>query len=299
MSSLGVSVLIPVYNCDVRALVYALQQQAMAQALPVELLCWEDASDPAFLNLNAELSGLAGVDYRVLPENLGRSRIRNRLAAAAAYDYLLFMDGDSAVIRPDYLKTYISQLSPESLLYGGRAYQAERPSDPSLVFHWEYGRKREVQPPQARQQRPYHSFMTNNFLIPKALFMPIQFDSRLLQYGHEDTLFGMELRQRAIPVRHLDNPLRHDGLEPAAAFLRKSEQAIQNLAFLVKAGHPIDTRLLRVYQKLERWQLTEPLRLVLKRVHKSLYRHLRKNSNPSLKVFDLYKLGLLLHYLRR
>lgn len=299
MNSLGVSVLIPVYNCDVRALVHALRQQALAQPIPVELLCWEDASDPAFLSWNAELSALAGVNYRVLGENLGRARIRNQLAAAAVYDYLLFMDGDSAVIRPDYLKTYIDQLSPERLLYGGRAYQAERPADPDLVFHWQYGRKREVQPPEVRQQRPYHSFMTNNFLVPKALFMPIQFDTRLSQYGHEDTLFGMELQQRAIPIRHLDNPLRHDGLEPAAVFLRKSEKAIQNLAFLAKAGLPIDTRLLRVYRWLEHRRLTGLFRVGLSQMRGAMYRHLQKSGRPSLKVFDLYKLGLLLLYLRR
>ncbi|MBK9012976.1 MAG: hypothetical protein IPM82_02230 [Saprospiraceae bacterium] len=66
--------------------------------------------------------------------------------------------------------------------------------------------------------------MTNNFLIPRQLFLEIQFDETLRQYGHEDTLFGMELARRQVPIVHIDNPLEHIGLEPVDVFLRKTEQ---------------------------------------------------------------------------
>ncbi|WP_425421259.1 glycosyltransferase family 2 protein [Phaeodactylibacter xiamenensis] len=297
MPASGLSILIPVYNYDVRPLVEALRQQADALEWAVEILCWDDASLPEFQNINAPLGQLPGVTYRLMPENLGRSRIRNRLAEAARYDYLLFMDGDSEVTRADYLEQYQSHCTPGRLLYGGRIYQPEPPESPRLRFHWHYGRSREVQRAETRQKQPYHSFMTNNFLIPKALFAPIQFDERLLQYGHEDTLFGLELQRRGIPILHLDNPLIHAGLEPAETFLRKSEQAIENLVFLYQEGSLRETRLLRAYERLDAWKAARPARYLLDQVRPLLKQHLLYANTPNLRAFDLYKLGVLLHYL--
>lgn len=277
----------------------ALRQQAAAAFWPVEILCWDDASAPEFQRLNAPLGALQQVTYCRMPENLGRSRIRNRLAAAAKYEYLLFMDGDSAVAHKDYLERYRAQCTPGRLLYGGRAYQPALPDDPQLRLHWHYGRQREVQTASERQKQPYHSFMTNNFLIPKALFEPIQFDERLLQYGHEDTLFGLELREKGFPILHLDNPLIHAGLEPGDVFLRKSVQAIENLAFLYREGSLRETRLLRAYERLSCCKLTRPLTWGLHRLEPALKQHLLNSSTPNLRAFDLYKLGVLLRCLKQ
>ncbi|MCR9101183.1 MAG: glycosyltransferase family 2 protein [bacterium] len=294
MPASGLSILIPVYNHDVRPLVEALRQQADALEWDVEILCWDDASLPEFQSINAPLGQLPGVTYRLMPENLGRSRIRNRLAEAAQYGYLLFMDGDSEVARADYLELYRLRCTPERLLYGGRIYQPAPPEAAELRFHWHYGSSREVQRAEERQKQPYHSFMTNNFLIPKALFAPIQFDERLLQYGHEDTLFGLELRRRGIPILHLDNPLIHAGLEPAGVFLRKSEQAIENLAFLYQEGSLQETRLLRAYERLDGWKAAGIASYLLRQALPMLKRHLLNANTPNLRAFDLYKLGVLL-----
>ncbi len=297
MPNFTLSILIPVYNFDIRPLVRDLQQQAAQLAMPVEILCFDDASESKFQGQNAAVSELPGVYYHLLPNNLGRARIRNLLAREAQHDYLLFLDCDSAVPDSSYLRTYADALAPDTLLYGGRVYQAEPPSDPALLLHWEYGRRREALSAEERQEQPYHSFMTNNFLIPRQLFQAIGFDERLRQYGHEDTLFGMELRQRAVPIKHLDNPLLHSGLEPAEAFLHKSQQALENLAFLHLQGSGIEARLLTWALRLRRssgaqlllgaWPLLEP----------ALRRQLC-SSWPQLRLFDLYKLGLLLRYLR-
>jgi glycosyltransferase involved in cell wall biosynthesis len=295
----GLSILIPIYNYDVRPLVEALQQQAARTDWPVEILCWDDASEPPFRALNAVLGALNGVTYQLMTENMGRSRIRNRLAAAAQYDYLLFMDGDSEVAREDYLERYLSCCSPERLLYGGRIYQTEPPQANNLQLHWHYGRQREVQMVEERQKQPYHSFMTNNFLLPRTLFEPIRFDERLLQYGHEDTLFGLELRKREIPILHLDNPLIHAGLEPAPVFLRKSVKAIENLAFLYQEGSLRETRLLRVYERLLKWKLIRPLGWGLRLALPVLKEYLLNTNTPNLKIFDLYKLGVLIQCLKR
>ena len=297
MSTPAISILIPVYNYDVRQLVHDLQQQSHTlDGVEVEILCFDDASDADFRRLNAAIAELPSVEYRLLPNNLGRSRIRNLLAREASHDYLLFIDCDSQVPDDSYLQRYAKTLSPEQLLYGGRIYQSQAPENQALILHWRYGSMREARPAEERQSQPYHSFMTNNFLIPRKLFYPIGFDERLSQYGHEDTLFGMELAAKNIQIAHLENPLVHAGLEPAQVFLRKSRQALENLAFLYHQGTGIDTRLLRWALRLQ-GQPSEVLLRVFWDSFRSLLERQLKSGNPSLRLFDMYKLGCLLEEL--
>lgn len=291
------SILIPVYNCDIRSLAPELRRQCSTSGTEWEILCFDDGSGPGWKEKNREIAGLPGVFYRELPENLGRARIRNLLAEEAHGDYLLFLDCDSEVPDGAYLQRYAEQLRPDTLLYGGRSYQAEQPQDPALFFHWLYGSRREAQPAAVRRLQPYRSFMTNNFLIPRDLFLQIRFDERLLQYGHEDTLFGMELEKRRVPILHLDNPLIHAGLEPVDVFLAKTRQGIQNLAFLYRSDSGIDTRLLRFYERLKGWGGVAFLRLWFRFCRPALVRRL-KSRRPSLRLFDLYKLSLLLEELQ-
>lgn len=288
------SILIPVYNFPVGTLVRALHAQALALGVPFEILCFDDASTDADLQeANRPLQQLPGVQYREMSRNQGRARIRNLLAAAAAHPYLLFMDCDSGVVSPQYLAQYVSRLPGDCVLYGGRSYQALPPQSPELYFHWHYGRQREQQPAAQRQQSPYHAFMTNNFLVPADIFKTIGFEERLVQYGHEDTLFGLALAHRGVPIAHLDNPLEHLGIEPAAVFLHKSEQALDNLHWLLQEGLPIETRLTRWAAALKRKCLARPLRLLAPLLLPLLRRHLL-SARPHLTLFDAYKLLYLL-----
>lgn len=298
MPNFALSILIPVFNFDVRLLVQELQQQAERLSMPVEILCFDDASEPRFKSQNAAVSKLPEVHYRLLPNNLGRSRIRNLLAREARYDYLLFLDCDSAVPDQHYLQAYADEMAADTLLYGGRIYQAEPPSDPSLMLHWKYGSQREATAAEERQKQAYHSFMTNNFLIPRQLFQNIRFDERLRQYGHEDTLFGMELRRLEISIKHLDNPLLHTGLEPAGVFLDKSQQALENLAFLHSQGSGIETRLLKWALRLQHTAGARLLNWSWPLLAPALTRQLC-SARPQLRLFDLFKLGLLLRCLRK
>ena len=185
-----ISILIPIYNFDVRLLVEKLHHQGNLLTVDFEIICVDDASSEDFKAINQTVAGLSAVRLIELDKNIGRAAIRNFLASEAHFPYLLFMDGDSAPLDNNYLKRYQDQLSPTALLYGGRCYQASAPIEKNLYFHWYYGSKRESQKAAFRKLNPYQSFMTNNFLIPKVLFEKIKFDEGLRQYGHEDTIFG-------------------------------------------------------------------------------------------------------------
>lgn len=283
------SILIPIYNYNVVELVTELHRQAEHLDIPVEILAFDDGSEGKWKALNRRLKDVPGVHYRELERNKGRAAIRNYLARRANYDFLLFLDCDSGIVKDDFLATYLEYLPENPLVYGGRVYRDEPPQNPKLYFHWYYGRYREQMDVKTRSARPWHSFMTNNFVIRKDLFERILFDERLTQYGHEDTLFGMELARRQVPVLHIDNAVEHLGLEPVEVFLRKTDQAIENLIFLRQTGRRVDTRLMNTVEKVERWKMTGIVRGVLSLVMPAIKKNLA-GKHIQLKAFDLYKL---------
>lgn len=292
------SVLIPVYDFDVREFARTLHAQCEEASIDFEIILLDDHSSSRYTIVNRELASLEKVKYQELPSNIGRAAIRNQLALLASYEYLLFADCDSEVPSKHYIRNYIKYLRPDHVLYGGRSYKPEPPSDRKLYLRWLYGIQREVTPALIRQKRRYRSFMTNNFIIPAEVFKKIRFNETLTGYGHEDTLFGLELKKRNIDIDHLDNPLCHIGLETAEEFLAKTEEGVKNLAYLMKLKLiNEDVKLAETYNTLKKLHLTGLFLKIFDRVERKFIRNLRSN-NPSLRNFDLYKLGLLARELR-
>lgn len=286
------SVLIPVYNYDITHLVKNLHQQCLEAEIVFEILCFDDGSTQHFKSQNKTLKSLKNVVHKELPQNVGRSKIRNELGKAAQHDYLLFMDCDSKVVSKKFIKNYIEKLDPGSLLYGGRVYQPDPPQK-EFFFHWFYGIHREQIPVEKRKHSPYHSFMTNNFLIPKSIFIQFPFDENLTQYGHEDTIFGLQLMKAKIPIIHIDNPLEHLGLEPTNSFLEKTKQGVENLLYLSQKNELIDTKLLRTFKKIKNWGIAALILFAFRFSKSNLIKNFH-TSNVNLKLFDFYKLGLLI-----
>ena len=293
------SILIPVFNYNVTHLVTELHRQAEALGELYEICLLDDGSDEKFKVRNRDLIQKTNIHYEELPQNIGRAAIRNRLVEMAQYDYLLYMDCDSGVVMPLYLQTYVAALHPQRLLYGGRAYLPKPPSNPQYLLHWHYGRQREQQDFLERQKNPYHSFMTNNFLIPKSIFASITFDENLRNYGHEDTLFGMELAKKKIAIQHLNNPLLHLGLESTAVFLSKTKMAVHNLAQLQQQGKRVETRLSQTYSQIARWKLLLVVAWGLKLLRPFILKHLQQPKLVDLRLLDLYKLDLFIQAMRK
>jgi len=289
------SVCIPVYQVDVRPLVRSLQAQAAVLPIPLEIFCLDDASDPFWQRLNRELEGQDLVRYEELTENLGRARIRNRLAREAVHPYLLFLDSDARLSRPDFLERYAQELPTDAVLCGGGHYQPEPPVDSRYWLHWYYGSRVEQKPAAQRRQQPYLGFKTFNFLVPRRLLLEHPFDENLVSYGHEDTLWGMELERAGIPIRHLDNPACHAGLEPVEKFLQKQRQAIDQLLVLEGAYPRLPVRLLRWGRQLEARRLDAPVRWMVQLISPILGRMLTGHrSVVSLWALHIFKLGYLL-----
>ncbi len=286
------SILIPAYNFDVRSLVEGLSKQLEKFKIEGEILVVDDYSKNEWKIINQEVQNLEFVKYEELKNNLGRSKIRNYLAQKAKHENLLFLDCDMKVITPDFLKKYHQNLSSGSVLIGGISYQKEKPES-NKILHWKVGKEREVKSATTRQNTPYQSFLSSNFLIPKSIFNKIKFDESLTQYGHEDTLFGLKLKEMKIPILHIDSPIEHTGLETSSTFLIKAEKAIENLSKLHKERKIEPTKLIDTYMKISKLGLNSVVFFILKLFKKSIQNNLKSN-NPSLKYFDFYKLFLFM-----
>jgi GT2 family glycosyltransferase len=297
------SILVPVYNFNIVSLVTELHRQASLAAVPFEIVVLDDCSSVLLRDQNKDVAKLPGVKFHELNRNIGRASIRNRLAGMAEFSSLLFMDCDSEVSEFNFIANYLPYCGQDVVVCGGRIYKPEPPDESELLLRWLYGTHREQLSASVRKDDPYHSFMTNNFLISRSILSQIQFDETIVQYGHEDTLFGFELRKRGIPIVHIQNPLIHIGLEIAREFIRKTSEGIENLITLVQEGKIEqqdfkDIRLLQAYETLNRFRMVNLFLLLYFPMERVVMRNLL-GANPSLRAFDLYKLSLLARLIRK
>ena len=288
------SVLIPVYNFDVRQLVTDLHHQLSKCTGRFEILCYDDCSDKSYSKRNQSLNELDHVVYQVNTQNMGRSKTRNLLAEKAQYKYLLFMDGDSKIKNPDFIKKYLARTQYKAVICGGTAYEEEAPKNTRHYLRWYYGINREVSDSKTRQKHPYRSFSTHHFMIPRKTYLSVKLDENLKGYGHEDTLFGKMLKEKKVPILHINNPLIHIGLDDNEHFLKKTKEGVYNLARLIKTKKADSgIKLYRYYLFCKKTGLSPLLRFFHTIFHKAIEKNL-KSSKPSLRLFDLYKLTYLL-----
>lgn len=295
------SVLIPVYNFDIYQLVSDLHSQSMVLDIPVEIIVAEDASEEQYMKNNKQVDLFHNVTYIQLKENLGRSRIRNFLSSVAKYPFLVFMDCDSKTENSNFLKNYAQFCSLQSIVIcGGRTYEKEKPLNQGFYLRWLYGVKREVISVEQRLKNPYKSFMTNNFAISKSILNTIGFDEKFKGYGHEDTLFGLELERLQIHLIHIDNPLIHIGLEDSFEFIYKTEQGLVNLIHLIdRYSNPEKVfekiKIANYFNKIHRIGLVPFIGFIFRVFQKVLIWNLT-GKNPNLLCFDCYKIGFLCNY---
>lgn len=287
------SVLIPIYNQNVLSLVNALLTQGRQLSTRFEILLYDDGSKEKFRRLHRPLNQEPDIRYLELRENIGRAAIRNRLAQDANYEYLLFLDNDSALPDDKFVQRYweSNQSGAAEVVIGGTIYEPNLPSE-AYMLRWTYGKAREERTAAERSKTPYQSLTLNNMLIKKSTYLQHVLCTELTGYGHEDTKFGWELQASNVPVLHIDNPVIHLGLEIAADFLKKTRQAVKNLYQLYAADPQIPkSKLISSYEWLRKMKMRRAFVFCFQAMKGMVLDNLR-SSEPSLKYFDLYKLYL-------
>ena len=140
-----------------------------------------------------------------------------------------------------------------------------------------------------RNERPYASFRTFNFMIRRNAFLQVKFDETFRHYGYEDVLFGIQLKESGFRIAHIDNPLENKDIETNEIFLRKTEEALRTLAeHADKLGDSV--HLHHLYLRLQRIGLLPIVRKLFQWFAPTLQRNLLSNT-PNLPCFAFYKLG--------
>lgn len=298
------SILIPTFNCDCSTLVRDLRRKCEAWGGTFEIIVGDDASSnpqplaqmlQALKDLEQTMdSGLQMSQVRVLTSetNLGRARNRNQLADAAQGEWLLFVDCDAAVPADFSLTSYMAATKDAAVVCGGLRHPDQNPcKEASLRYRYEREADRH-RAARFRQKDPHAQLSTFNLMVRRDVFQSIRFDEACIDYGYEDTLFGVELERRGIAIVHVDCPLIHMGLEPNAVFLEKTETALRTLRRLEGRMGERST-LGRYARRLQRWHVAGLYRATY-RLLRPLWRHNLLSRRPSLTVFSAYKLGYYL-----
>lgn len=289
------SICIPVYNFDMRKLVGDLSNQ-MAQAKePCQLILIDDKSTDAFRQINK--SACSKHLYVELEENIGRSRIRNLFLRYARYDNLLFLDCDVQV-DDNFLETYLHFIANNKfdVIFGGLQDDLRVPPA-SHRLRWIYANKRENASVAIRSAHPYRFFKTCNFVIRKQNLDEIKFNENIVGYGHEDTLFAIELEKHNKLVVHIQNAVYHISNESNREFMEKTKKAAENLVFIYRMNGDKDeivsySKLLSTHFQLRKYRLLPVFKLFYGCIAPFVNRQLMAGSS-NLMLLDLYKLNAL------
>jgi glycosyltransferase involved in cell wall biosynthesis len=294
---MSISLLIPVFDYDIVALVYSMKSCIGKIPEFIEILIGDDGSSPEYRAKYLSLEG-DGVRVIVSEKNIGRAAIRNRLALESKGDYLLFIDADAMIpgTAETYINNWIPSMSAFRVICGGILYHESPPGDPDKILRWKNGRINEEKKASERNKRPYATFSTFNVLIDKTIFSKLRFNEELKQYGYEDTLLSYQLDKAGIKVFHIDNGLVHEGLETNRELINKTKLGIENLSQLYdsvtdKRKFSSSIRLLQVYNKLNILRLNLLLAGIFIRFRERMELRL-DSSNPKLWMYSLYKISM-------
>ncbi len=287
------SILIPIYNYNVFPLVSELHKQCLECKINFEILCQDDASLSTLNVFNEKVNSLSYCNFISLTKNIAHRENRNTLAEKAKYDYLLFIDGDSNVLFPDYIKKYLVSKLGFDVVYGGRLHPETCPSLKQKL-RWKYGRYVEDKTAINRKKAPYQSLLFNNTLIKKECFNKIKFDKNIKKYGHDDTQLSYQLSILCAKINHIDNQIEHGDIDTNNDYYSKTKESVQNLIALVN-DKKIDCQFNRLYllnRSLKKFNIDSLISKLYLTFEKSIAKNL-KGNNPSLFVFNLFKIGYL------
>lgn len=285
------SILIPTYNDDCLDLVKELASQAEGTdgLSDFEIVVADDCStDRNVLLKNREINSIPHCRMIEQKPNIGRSAIRNLLARSAAYPLLLFVDAGRKIISDNFIHNYLA-VPEKEIIYGGHRIIGNKKGNLRLKYEKNFTSFHHVE---NRRKHPFQDFNTSNFLINREIMIRYPLDERFKRYGYEDVLYGKELRRHGFTITHIDNPVGFVRFEDNGTFLKKTEESLRTLSeFSDEIGGY--SRLLRIYSMLKRWKLSTLFETLFEK-RKEHWRDNLLGKQPSLMVFNLYKLGFFM-----
>lgn len=276
------SILIPTFNYDSVSLVKELHNQCFECNIKFEILVFDDGSKSPLNSINQSINSFQNCTFKELSSNIGRSAIRNFLAKHAKFDFLLFVDAGTFPKSDSFIKNYLD--TKEHLVVNGGMTATEKPPEKPYKLRWLYTKDREG-----------NALCSSNFLIRRNIFKEYPFDETIKTYGYEDVLFFENLKKNNINILKINNPVIHasgeDG-DDVVSFLKKTEFAITNLISLINSNklQKENFKTATLYNMLNNLKLVGLIIWLFKSLKPLLIKNFT-SSNPSLLLFDFYRLG--------
>ncbi|MBT8243742.1 MAG: glycosyltransferase family 2 protein [Winogradskyella sp.] len=289
------SILIPTYNYQITGLVNVLHRQAIDTGIEFEVLCKDDASSKYVEKNKSSVEKLEYVCYFTSDKNMGRTASRQFLCDKAKYDWLLFLDADVIPKTNNFIKNYTNYFRFNyDAVFGGFAYDTTKTIEKGIL-RWKYGKKFEEVDAKRRNLKPYGLIISANFMIRKDIFNEINPKLNRKGYGL-DNYFSALLKQQKAKVLHINNEVYHYGLEDNAAYLRKSEEAIDTLLWMMGSENVTahNNKLLKTYGSIKKIKLNCFTALLYLFFNKSIRINLLSDS-PNIYLLQIYKLLFMSH----
>lgn len=235
----ALSVLIPNFRDDPAVLLTSLGRELAGLCDRVELVLLDDGSgDPALAQAMAEaVLALRGpARFIALAANIGRSKGRNRLAAEARARHWLFLDSDMLPDAPHFLARWLAEAEADAPVAFGGFSLKQASTDRRFAVHRASALRSDCAGADRRALQPAKYVFTSNLLVRRDVFDAERFDGGFAGWGWEDVEWGLRVARRW-PIRHIENPATHLGLDTAEQLLAKAQQSAANFG-RVLASHP-------------------------------------------------------------
>lgn len=282
------SILIPAYNRDCTRLVDDLLEQIPQDA---EIIVGNDKStSPEAVMAYQKLAKQKQCRVFEPSENLGRSRILNRLFELSSGKWLLILDADMQIISTDYIKSYLRATTehPADIYFGGLKNTESCPKGCELRWTYETQiyRRRTTE---FRETHPYESLTTTNIMIDRDAFAQTGFREDITKYGYEDIFLLQDMKRRGKKIHHMENRVVHLDIDSNAQFLSKTREALKTLHSLPQETWP-QTKLVNTFLFLQKYHIHRMVAL-LHILLLPLTRRILCSRFVSLNLYQFYKLG--------
>lgn len=285
-----ISILIPCYNYNAYDLVSRLEKECLTLGIVFEIISIDDASFSTLNEVNQKINMLTNCKFFESKKNIGRVANRQLLSQKAQYKWLLYIDVDVKPLSDNFIKVYVNEIKKGfEVVFGGFNYKNIERNNLRYLF----GKSREDVQSVIRNKNPYKYIISSNFLVKKVIFDKINKNININGYGM-DYFFGALLKENLVSINHIDNEVTHYGLDDNSKFLAKTKEALENLHYLNtnKLINKNDITILKYYRLFNFFGLKKIISKLINIFSKSIESNL-KGSNPSLFVFDLYRLSYL------
>lgn len=285
------SILIPTYNYDVCDLVFNVHKQCLKENIAFEIICLDDNSEITYKEANKKIEALSNCSYNVSNKNKGRVATREHLAEIAKYKWLLFLDADVLPKNTNFIFEYLNYIDQDyKAVFGGFYY--DKDSTKKHLLRWRYGKRNEEVSAKRRNKTPYKLVISANLLIKQETYLYLSKQLKKTNTYGGDLIFSALLKAKQVSVLHVDNEVKHLGLDDNKLFVKKQKDATKLLynSFVNKQITINDNRLLKVHSKIKKYNLNRFFSLFHQSFNGIVEKQLLSN-NPSIFLLQLLKLS--------